>query len=221
MRLSLTLRIGVLSAAICLSAPAQTPPAKDLQFDAKGLPPRATPADYQAQIQVGTVTLAAEFKGHSVPTLERPFTAEDYVVVEIGLFGPAGARTRISADDFSLRVNGRKTPLPSRQYAKVFSSLKDPEWVPPEQGDKKSKTGISTGGQGGQTDSLPVVVHMPIELQRAMELQVKKAALPEGDRPLPQAGVLFFDYRGKAEKIKLLELIYDGPAGKTTLDLEP
>ena len=220
MRPSAALNTAVLSAALGLCLSAQTTPPKDPQLEAKGLPPRAAPADYQAQAQVGTVTIAAEFKGHSVPTLERPFTDEDYVAVEVGLFGPAGTRTKISADDFSLRVNGRKTPLPSRQFGLVLSSLKDPEWQPPDQGEKKSKGGLSTGGSG--TDSAPVTpVHMPIELQRAMELQVKKAALPEGDRTLPQAGLLFFSYRGKTTGIHSLELIYEGPAGNATLNLQP
>ena len=52
----------------------------------------------------------------------------------------------MSADDFSIRINGKKTPaLP---YALVFSSLKDPEWEPPESAggkEGKSKGGISTG----------------------------------------------------------------------------
>jgi hypothetical protein len=221
MRPSHALRIGVLIAAIGSSLPAQTAPAKEPQFEAKGLPPRATPADYQAQAQAGTVTLAAEFKGHSVPTLERAFNAEDYVVVEIGLFGPAGARTKISADDFSLRVNGKKTPLPSRQYLLVFNSLKDPEWEPPEKAESKSKGGLSTGDQGGQGAPPPTPPKMPFELVRPMQQQVQKAALPEGDRPLPQAGLLFFEHRGETKKIKSLELIYSGPAGKATLSLQP
>lgn len=211
----------MLSAAVCLCVPAQTTPGKDPQLESKGLPPRATAADYQAQGQAGTVTIGAEFKGHSVPTLERPFTAEDYVVVETGLFGPPGARAKISSDDFSLRINGKKTPLPSRQYLLVFSSLKDPEWVPPDQGEKKSKTGINTGGQGGQGEPPPLPPKMPFELVRPMQQQVQKAALPEGDRPLPQAGLLFFEYRGDTKHIKSLELIYSGPAGKASIALQP
>lgn len=211
----------MLSAAVCLSVPAQTAPAKDPQLEFKGLLPRATAADYQAQAQAGTVSLGAEFKGHSVPTQERPFTTEDYVMVEIGLFGPPGARTKISSDDFSLRINGKKTSLPSRQYLLVFNSLKDPEWVPPEQPDSKSKGGISTGGQGGQGEPPPTPPKMPFELVRPMQQQVQKAALPEGDRPLPQAGLLFFEHRGETKHIKSLELIYSGPAGKATLALQP
>ena len=210
----------MLSAAVCLSVPAQTAPAKDPQLEFKGLLPRATAADYQAQAQAGTVSLGAEFKGHSVPTQERPFTTEDYLMVEIGLFGPPGARTKISSDDFSLRINGKKTSLPSRQYLLVFNSLKDPEWQPPEQADSKSKGGISTGGQS-QGEPPPTIPHMPFELVRPMQQQVQKAALPEGDRPLPQAGLLFFEHRGETKHIKSLELIYSGPAGKATLALQP
>lgn len=214
------LRTGLLIAALSLSLAAQTTPAGEPQTEFKGLPPRTAPTDYQAHAQVGTVTLAAEFAGHTVPTMERPFNDDDYVAVEVGLFGPAGARARISADDFSLRVNGKKTPLPSRQFAMVLSSLKDPEWQPPDEGEKKSKSGLSAGGSANG-DPPPTTPHMPFELQRTMELQVKKAALPEGDRALPQAGVLFFNYRGKTTGIHSLELIYDGPAGKASLTLQP
>jgi hypothetical protein len=221
MRPSAVLRIGVLSAAVCLCVPAQTTPAKEPQPEFKGLLPRATAADYQAQAQAGTVMIGAEFKGHSVPTLERAFSTEDYVVIEIGLFGAPGARTKISSDDFSLRINGKKTPLPSRQYLLVFNSLKDPEWVPPEQPESKSKGGLSTGGQGGQGEPPPTPPKMPFELVRPMQQRVQKAALPEGDRPLPQAGLLFFEHRGETKKIKSLDLVYSGPAGKASLSLQP
>src|SRR6266700_2223187 len=97
---------GVAAGAICLSAQEQT--SKDTQ--SKGLAPRATAADYQAQAQAGSVTIGAEFVGHSVPTAERTFASEDYVVVEMALFGSADARTTISRDDFTLRINGKKMP---------------------------------------------------------------------------------------------------------------
>jgi hypothetical protein len=65
------------------------------------------------------------------------------------------------------------------------------------------------------------VVKIPIGIQRGWAQRIQKAALPEGDRPLPQAGVIFFQYRGKLQSIYSLELIYAGPAGKATLDLRP
>ena len=71
-------------------------------------------ADYQVQAQAGKVTVGAEFKGHSLPTLQGTLSTEEYVVIETGLFGSPGARIKLSSDDFSLRINGKKTPLPSQ-----------------------------------------------------------------------------------------------------------
>jgi hypothetical protein len=220
MRLSAALTIGVLVAAC---GQGQDTPAKGAPIEAKGLPPRATPADYQAQTKAGAVTIAAEFAGHSVPTAQGPLTTEDFVVVEMALFGAPDARMKISADDFSLRINGKKAPLPSLPYGMILSSVKDPEWVPPEQAKSKSKGGLSTGGNGDQADSNapPPPVKIPIEVQRAMAQRVQKATLPEGDRTLPQAGLIYFQYRGKTQGIHSVELIYDGPAGKATLALQP
>ena len=187
----------------------------------KGLPPRATPADYQAHAQAGTITIAAEFAGHSIPDPQSALSTEDYIVVEVGLFGPAGAHTTLSYTDFSLRLNGKKTPLPAQPYALVFKSLKDPEYVPPDSvtAGPKSKGGITSGGPG-QSDAgaPPPIVHIPIAVSRGWEQRVQKASLPEGDRPLPAAGLIFFDHKGKSNS---LELIYSGPAGKATLALQP
>jgi hypothetical protein len=189
----------------------------------KGMPPRVAPTEYQVQAQAGAVTIGAEFMGHSVPTPEHTYSAEDYVVVEAGFFGPAGARTTLSRDDFSLRINGKKIATPSEPYELVFKSLKDPEWQPPEtEESKESKSSLSTGGGAGGGDKVPPLPpKMPFPLRRAMEQNVQRAAMEIGDRPLPQAGLLFFQYRGKAESIKSLELIYSGAAGKATLDLQP
>jgi hypothetical protein len=100
----------------------------------------------------------------------------------------------------------------------VVKSLKDPTWEPPgSEPSQKSKT--SLGGGGGQdAGAPPPPVHVPIELQRAMAKRTQKASLPEGDRALPQAGLLFFEYHGK---VRSAELLYSGPAGKATLTLQP
>jgi hypothetical protein len=223
MRLLAALTIGALSAAVCLCGQGQPPSSTGAPIENKGIPPRATPGDYQAHTQAGTVTIAAEFAGHSVPTEQGPLTTEDFVVVETALFGAPDARLTISADDFSLRINGKKTPLPSLPYGMVLSSVKDPEWIPPEQAKSKSKTGLTTGGDSDQSGSNepPPPVKIPIEVQRAMAQRVQKATLPKGDRALPLAGLIFFQYRGAAKGIHSVELIYDGPAGKATLALQP
>ena len=210
-------------AGICVCLQGQAPQTGDAPVEAKGLPPRLTPADYLSQVRAGALTIAAEFKGHAVPTLQGPLTSEDYVVVEAGLYGSPDARVQLSADDFSLRVNGRKPPLPAQRYGLVVGSLKDPEWEPPEKAASKSKTGLSGGGGGDQREAgaPPPTVKIPIPVQRAMAQRVQRAALPEGDRTLPQAGLLFFQYRGKTETLRSVELIYTGPAGEATLKLQP
>jgi hypothetical protein len=191
------------------------------ETEARGMPPRANASDYQSHAQAGTVTIAAEFTGHGLPTLEGPLSTEDYVAVETALFGPAGARLMISIDDFSLRLNGKK-PMPAQQFGLIVTSLKDPEWVPPEAPAAKSKSNIGGGGQGqSDLNAPPAPVKIPIAVQRAMAQRVQKAAIPEGDRVLPQAGLLFFQYRGKEKNLQSVELLYEGPAGKATLKLQP
>ncbi len=189
------------------------------QATSKGLPPRATPGDYQAHGQAGTITIGAEFKGHSVPTPDAVYSDEDYVVVEVGLFGPPETRLKLSHDDFSLRIDGKKTVLTGLPYAAIFRSLKDPEWVPEGGSASKSKSSVSTGDKS--SDGPPPPAHMPIELERAMDQRVQKSALAEGERVLPEAGLIFFEHRGKTEKIRSIELIYSGAAGKATLALQP
>jgi hypothetical protein len=222
MRFLSLLKTGALLAASCLFLHGQTPSPADVKTDAKGLPPRAAPTDYQGQAQAGATTVAAEFKGHSVPTATGTLSTEDYVVVELGLFGAPGARVKLSAESFSLRVNGKKAALPTQPYGMVIGGVKDPEWEPPAAA-PKSKTSMGGGGRGeqGESNGPPPPVKIPIEVQRAMALKVQKAALPEGDRALPIAGLIFFQYRGKTSGIHSLELVYTGAEGKATLTLQP
>ncbi len=186
------------------------------------MPPRATPGDYPCQARIGRIAIGAEFMGHAVPKPEGPLSTDDYVVVETGFFGPSGAHINLSRGDFSLRVNRKKKPFPSEPYELVDSSLKDPAWAPPSppESKSKSKSSFGTGGQGDNNQP-PPVIHVPIELQRAMAQYVEKASLPQGDRPLPKAGLIFFQYHGSARSIHSLELIYSGSLGKATLELQP
>lgn len=207
-------RSFILITAFCLCANGQTPPVEKVL----GIPPRLAPTDYQAHVQSGAVTIAAEFVGHSVPMPQETLLTEDYVVVETALFGPSDTRLKLSLDDFSLRINRKKTALSNQPFGMVFQSLKNPELEPPTSA-AKSKTNV---GSGGQSESAPApVFHLPPEVKHAMQQHVQKAALPEGDRILPLAGLIFFQYRGKTQNIQSLELIYNGPAGKVTLALQP
>lgn len=221
MRIVFAVKTGVLVTGILAALYGQeqgaavATPGKERQ----GIPPRAAPSDYQVRAQAGSITIAAEFLGHSVPTNNGTYTTEDYVAVEAALFGAPDAHTVIAASDFSLRINGKKAASPGEHFGLVFPSLKDPEWQPPESEGGKSKTSVGGGGRG-QNDPPPSPPKMPIALRRVMEQRVQKAALPEGDRPLPQAGLIFFPYRGKATGIHAVELIYTGPSGKAKMALQ-
>jgi hypothetical protein len=217
---------------ICLVAPEPTKEQASQEQQAsetRGMPARATAADYQGHADAGKVMIGAEFFQHSVPTPQGLLATEDFVVVEAGVFASKEARTTLSYQHFSLRINGKKNAQASEPYSVIFKSLKDPEWEPPEPAggtEKAGKTSIGSSGAGGikaggPGSDPPPVVHPPLKLQREWELRVKKEAFPEGDRALPQAGLLFFRYAGKASKISSLELIYDGPGGKASLSLNP
>jgi hypothetical protein len=184
---------------------------------------RATPGDYQAHAQAGKITIAADFAGHSVPTPEAVFSNEDFVVFEVAFFGPAGTRLDIRAEDFTVRLKGKKAPLTAQPYALAFHSLKDPEWEQTVVVEKNaSKTSIGgSGGGGGGNDPPPAPPKMPIATERKMQLRVQKAALPEGDRALPEAGLIFFTYHGKTTNMQTLELVYSGAAGKAILAMQP
>jgi len=208
---------GAFLAALSLCAQPQEAQVKEV----RGIPARAAASDYQSHAQAGNITIAADFDGHDVPTPDQPFSTESSVAIEVALFGPAGATLKLSLDDFALRINGKKEPLSSQPVGLVVKSLKDPSWQPPEPASKGSKTSIGGGGGGGAGQEPAVTPHMPFELQLAMQVKVQKAALPEGERPLPVAGLIFFQYSGKTKGIRSIELLYNGPAGKATIPLEP
>jgi len=228
------MKTAVCFTALSLCAFAQTPPAAPATtpgtpqapaVDAtRGMPPRATPVDYTAQAVVGPITIAAEFSGHGINTPQGALTTEDYVVVELGIFGAAGSRVKLSAEDFTLRINGKKNPQSSEPFGVIRPSLKDPEWEPPINTKSKSKTSMAGGGDeggGNKNDPPPEPPKMPFPERRAMEQRVLKMTMPEGDRATPVAGLIFFAYRGKVQNIKTLELLYNGPAGKASLNLQP
>src|SRR5260370_18701827 len=177
--------------ALCLFAQSQKP-------EIQGMPPRATAADYQANAKAGSVTIGAEFLGHSVPTEQGTLSTEDYVVIETGLFGSPGARIKLSAEDFSLRINGKKTVLPSQPYGLVVKTVRDPEGETPAPTASKSKTSIGGAGGGrgkGDPDGPPAPTPGPLALRLGAEQRVQNVRLPKASRALPRPRVTLFQYR--------------------------
>ena len=198
-------------------------PSSGAAVRAVGLPPRLAPSDYQSHVQAGTLTLAAEFMGHGIPTEEGgPYASDLYVVVSAALYGPPGTKIQLNSSDFSLRINGKKPPLPGQPYVRLFPTLRDPDWEPTkaEQDQIALASAGAAGGRGGSQPTFrPAPLQMPIERRHTMEQRVLKASLPEGERALPQAGLLYFDWRD-LKSIRSMELVYAGPAGKASLTLE-
>jgi hypothetical protein len=190
MRLSPSLRIGALAAAICLCIQGQNTQSKDAQIEAKGMPPRPSPAEYQAHGQAGAVTIGAEFTGRSVPTVQGPLATEDYVAIEIGVLRPARARApRYPPPTFHSASTGR-SPCPASRSGLVVESVKDPEWAPPEPVVPKQKTVLNSGESSAppaDSKNPPPPPKVPIEIQRGWAQRVQRVALPEGDRP-PASG---------------------------------
>ena len=137
------LRIGALAAAICGCVPGQSTQSKDPQIETKGMAPRTSATEYEAQAEAGALTIGAEFAGHGIPSPQGPLALDNYVAIEVGLFGAPGARTTVSATDFSLRINGKKAE-PSQAYGRVLEFVKDPEWAPPVQSRKSPKPAWET-----------------------------------------------------------------------------
>src|SRR5258707_2568680 len=99
---------GAVASVLYLLSPGLDAQTKEI----RGLPPRATAADYQANAAAGTGTIAAEFFGHAVPTAQGALSTETLVVVEAGIFGQPDAGIQVSLGNFSLRINGKNDPLP-------------------------------------------------------------------------------------------------------------
>jgi hypothetical protein len=208
--------ISVFACGLLLAAAleAQPPAVKD----SMGMPPRLSAAEYSSREAAGDITIGAEFLGHSLPTGSGILKTEDYVAVEAAVFGKAGARATVSPDNFTLRINGKKA-IAATPFELIASSIKDPEWAPPE---TKSKTGGVSAGGGGDSNNNepPPPPRIPPEVRRANEVKVRKTVMPEGDRVLPIAGLLFFRYGGQEKGIHEVELDYNGPNGKAKLVLQ-
>jgi hypothetical protein len=202
---------------------------------AQGTTPKQTESEYPVRAPVGSLTLAAEYLVHAIPAPEGGYFTNDYLVVEVAFFGPRLARVKMSADQFTLRINGQKTPLMTQAPGMVGASLKYPDWEqrptltatagpiilgrpdPVERfpGDPNARRGPApprvpeSENPSGQTKEPP----MP------MEERIQRAALPEGEHAAPAGGLLFFPFKGKTKRIRALELLYNGPAGKASLKL--
>jgi len=179
-------------------------------LQAQGTPPKTKASDYPVHLELGTVTLAAEYLVHSVPTPKGNLIATDYLVVEAAFFGPSFSRLKMSPDNFTLRINGKGDPLSTDSPGMVSQSIKYPgarshleaagsigmgdgtitvgPRPPPSQfpGDGNERT---APGQGPSVKTT--------EDEAAIEYRIQNATLPEGENSLPRSGLLYFYFRAE------------------------
>ena len=198
---------------------------------AQGTQPKTAPTDYPVRVQMDTVTLAAEYLVHSLPTTQGTLVANDYLVVEVAFFGPLYSRLKMSPDNFALRINAKGDPLTTEAPGMVAQSIKFPGAHP-----HVETTGTVNAGDGTVTvgprpppsrfpDDGNDRTHAPtlneVNEENSVHYRVHASSLPEGEHSLPRSGLLYFFYRGKTKNIRTLELFYNGPMGKSTLKLVP
>jgi hypothetical protein len=203
-------------------------------LQAQGTPPKTKASDYPVHVELGTVTLAADYLVHSVPTPKGNLIAPDYLVVEAAFFGPSFSRLRMSPDNFTLRINGKGDPLSTEPPGMVSQSIKYPGARPHLEAAGSIGMGdgnISVGPRpppsqfpgDGNERTAPVQggTVKTIEDEAAIEYRVQNATLPEGENSLPRSGLLYFYFRGKIKNIHSLDLLYEGAMGKATLKQLP
>jgi hypothetical protein len=168
-------------------------------LSAQGTTPKSKATEYPVHVQVDTVTLAARYLVHSLPTSKETLIANDYLVVEVAFYGPPFGRVQLSPDMFTLRINGRGALIPSLPPRMVVASIRTQPGGQP--------TAKSTVRESEQQDSL--------------YYRLDYVSVPEGERTMPFSGLLYFPYRGSTQSIQSLQLLFEWKAEKATLKLLP
>jgi len=190
-------------------------------------PVRVKASDYPVHGAVPEMEIGAEYLVHSVPADNGYYFADDYLVVDVGIFPSTQQGVRISAERFRLRINKGKSELAPSTPGTVAASLKYPDW------ERHPNTTAQAGpvilapsqverfpGDPRQTTPMPQPAPKQEDpsggeqaVRHSMEEMIANAALPEGETDKPVRGCLFFHYRGKMKSIKSLELVYDAGDG--------
>jgi hypothetical protein len=193
-----------------------------------GAEPRPKPEEYPVHARAGSAAIAAEYLTRSIPTSERTFASDAYLVVEVAVYPDKGTHAEISSGQFALRMNGKRQVLPQAP-GMVAASFKYPDW---ENG-LVFDGGVGIGGAGvgiggprpaprfpgdrrPSEERLPAPPRAPDQTlggvgrqpARSADELVQEAALPDGPATGPVSGLLYFAFKGKTKAIRKLELVY-------------
>lgn len=197
------------------------------------LQPKAAPEQYPSHAQATGGALGADFLGRYLPGDKGSFMTGNYLVVETAFYPRMPKPVQLSSGDFRLRLNG-KLDLVAQSPGIVAGAIRNPRW----EGDR----GVTVGGGVGPA----VIVSRPTRREprfpgdpeirtpgggsstRIEDGNVERdggdaairRALPETECDKPVAGLLYFAWKDPLRKLKSIELVYDGPAGKMILPLK-
>lgn len=88
---------------------------------------RTKASDYPVHAQLPGFEIGLEYLVHNIPAAKGEYWAKEYLVVEAAIFPAKGSGVRISGNDFTLRVNGKKI-LYTVSPGTVAAALKYPDW---------------------------------------------------------------------------------------------
>ncbi len=203
---------------------------------AGGLDPRPAAASYSHHAAMPKAALGAEYHGRAFDSKDGSFFTQDYVIVEAALF-PASAPLEFSPSHFRLRINGKQPDLLPVTAGTVALAIRQPDQYerrpglvagggvgggqvifgrprPMERFPGDPEARIPSRGPAGSEQSTS-----PKPLLDAAEAAERFALSRIVAQPAGAAGLIYFYWRGKHSKVKKVELIYDGPAGKAVLRL--
>jgi hypothetical protein len=202
-----------------------------------GTEPRARAEDYPASGRLPGLSIGAEYLVRTVPAAKGSHLAGNYLVVEVAYFPEKQAE--VQSGHFRLVVNGAKRGLYPQTPGMVAAGLKYDDW--------ENRRGIQVGAGAGNTGiviggprrdprfpddptarRLPAPPRAPDETGRPERGEpgmtaaeaVTAAALEEGMASAPRSGAVYFAFKDSARKIRTLDLVYEGPAGKLVLKLQ-
>jgi hypothetical protein len=164
---------------------------------------------------------------HSIPNDKGALYARDYLIVEVAIV-PGKRPVAISSGAFTLRVNGKKTVLPTESAGFVAASLKYADWEqqhPTVIGTAQAGNGRVVVGQppnpgrfpGDPTQDrrMPEPRHpedpdagKQVKDRADIDALVKLATLPEIETLDMVKGCLYFRLEGKSNSIRRLDLEY-------------
>jgi hypothetical protein len=182
------------------------------------------------------ISIGADFLGRYLPVPGMTIYSDEYIFVEVALFGPAGARAELKNSEFTLRINGTTLTPQSPGLVTLQNNFPEMQARPQVIAGAEAGSGqIEIGGRDRkprfpgddsahtpgtipQAPTDPAGGNVPQKPRDPEEL-VRASELPMGSHALPEAGYLFFYFEGKLKKIKHSDLEYKGALGSVTLTL--